>query len=126
MLLLSAPCGWQGFWCPNVLSVAVGVAGGESVRNMFLLRSQGYVVGVAAVRVVVVHVAPRVEAPAVYAVLTVIVVVPVVGVRRARFAVLDQKVGIADPESPDAATVIPCCLMPCDVFFFFCCSCCCC
>ena len=38
----------------------------------------GYVVVVAAVRVVVVHVAPRVEAAAVVAVLTVIVVVPVV------------------------------------------------
>ena len=35
-------------------------------------------------------------------------------------AVLDQKAGIADPESPDAATEIPFCLMPCGVIFFFC------
>ena len=37
------------------------------------------------------------------------------GVTRVRFAVLDHEVGIADPESPDAATDIPCCLMPCHV-----------
>ena len=49
---------------PTVLSVAVDVAGGESVRNM-------------SVRVVVVHVAPWVDAAAVVAVLSVIVVVPV-------------------------------------------------
>ena len=48
-----------------VLGVAVDVAGGESVHNMSVLR----------VRVVVVHVAPRVEAAAVYTVLTGVVVV---------------------------------------------------
>ena len=62
---------------------------------------------VAAVRVVVVHVAPWVEAAAVVAVLTRIGVVPVVlllmnhrgfGVTRVRFAVLDHKAVIADPE----------------------------
>ena len=37
------------------------------------------------------------------------------GLTRVRFADLDQKVGIADPESPDAATDIPCCLVPCHV-----------
>ena len=49
---------------PIVLSVAVGVAGGESVRNMSAL--------------VVVHVAPKVEAAAVVAAHTAIVDVPVV------------------------------------------------
>ena len=131
----------------------------------------------AAVRVVVVHVACEVEAAAEHAVLTVLVVVPVVvrtssnfrhsikmqytqkrsgrerctkrkqlrkttqlrttctrnvvkidhrgfGMTRVRFAVLDQKVENADPQSPDAATHFPCCLMPCDVIC--CCSCCCC
>ena len=58
---------------PIVLSVAVDVAGGESVRNCLNGGTGGYVVVVAAVRVVVVHVAPRVEAAAVVAVLTVIV-----------------------------------------------------
>ena len=57
----------------------------------------------AAVRVVVVHVAPRVDAAAVFAVLAVVVVVRVVvvidgsrvlGVTRVRFVVLDQKVGL--------------------------------
>ena len=51
-------------------------------------------------RVVVVHVAPRVEAAAVVAVLTVIVVVPVVVI------VMDG-----------TATEFPFCLMPCDVIF---------
>ena len=37
------------------------------------------------------------------------------GVTRVRFAVLDQKAGIADPESPGAATEFPCCFTPCDV-----------
>ena len=41
-----------------VLSVAVNVAGGESVRNMSVLRVKTYVDVVAPVRVVVVHVAP--------------------------------------------------------------------
>ena len=39
------------------------------------------------------------------------------GVTRVRFAVLDHKAGIADPESPDAATEFPYCLIPCDFFF---------
>ena len=64
----------------------------------------------AAVRVVVVHVAPRVEAAAVVAVLAVIVVVHIAVVdepprfwRDARaFCSWDQKAGSADP--PDAAT----------------------
>ena len=47
-----------------------------------------------------------------------------VGVTRVSFAVPDKKAGIADPESPDAATEFPCSLMPCDVIC--CCSCCCC
>ena len=40
------------------------------------------------------------------------------GVTRVRVAGLDQKVGIVDPESPDAATDFPCCLMPCEVVPF--------
>ena len=40
-----------------------------------------------------------------------------VGVTRVRFAVLDHKAGIADPESRNAATEFPCCLIPCAVFF---------
>ena len=81
------------------------------------------------VRVVVVHVAPSVEAAAVFAVLTAIVVVPVVIVtdgptrfgRDARaFCCLGQKAEIGDPESPDAATEFPCRLMPCDANFDAC------
>ena len=34
------------------------------------------------------------------------------GVTRVRVVVLDQKAGIADPESHDDATEFPCCLMP--------------
>ena len=60
----------------------------------------------AAVRVVVDHVAPKWKT-------------------RVRFSVLDQNAGIADSESPDAATEFPCCLMPCDVIFCCCCCCCC-
>ena len=37
---------------------------------------------------------------------------------RVRFAVLDQKAGSADPESPDAAMEFPYCSIPCDGFFF--------
>ena len=58
--------------------VAVGAAGGESVRNMSVVW--GWKVRFRLwplVRVVVVHVVPWVEAAAVYAVLTVIAVVPV-------------------------------------------------
>ena len=32
-----------------------------------------------------------------------------------RLDVLDQKVGSVDTESPDAATEVPCCSMPCHV-----------
>ena len=39
------------------------------------------------------------------------------GLTRLHFAVLKQKVGIAEPESLHAATDIPCSLMPCDVVF---------
>ena len=86
----------------------------------------GYNVVVAVLRVAVVHFAPRVEAAAAVAVLTVIVVVPILlflmdhrgfGVTCVRFAVRGQKAGTADPESPGAATEFPCCLIPCDNFF---------
>ena len=73
--------------------------------------ARGYVEVVAAVRVVVVHVACWVEAAAFFAVLTVIVVDPVVVVT----AVGAFCVGIAHPASPDPATGIQCCLMPCHV-----------
>ena len=85
------------------------------------------------VRVVVVHVAPWVEAAAVVAVLAVTVVVPVVVIidgpprfgRDARaFCCYGPESGIADPAAPDAATEFPCCLLPCDVIC--CCNCCCC
>ena len=46
------------------------------------------------------------------------------GVTRVRFAVLDQKVEVADPESPDAATEFPCGSMPYDVIFSSACYCC--
>ena len=55
--------------------------------------------------------------------LLVVVVVVVVmdhlglGVTSVRFAVLDQKVRIVDPESPDAARDFPCCSMSCHVVF---------
>ena len=39
------------------------------------------------------------------------------GATRVHSAPLDQKVGIADPESPDCATDFPCGLMPRDVVF---------
>ena len=61
-----------------VLSVAVDLVGGESMRNMSVLRRTTYADVVAAVRVVVVSVVPKVEASAVDAVLTVVVVVLVV------------------------------------------------
>ena len=63
------------------------------------------------------------EDAAVDAVLTLIVVVPIVVSfdgpprfgRACVFAVLENKVMLADPESPDAATEIPCGLMQCQV-----------
>ena len=56
-----------------MLSVAVDAAGGESVRNMIVLQGQNVDV-VAAVRVVVVHVAFNVEAAGADVVLTVVVI----------------------------------------------------
>ena len=49
---------------PNMLSGAVDVPDGESVRNIFVLRDFRYAAFVAAVRGVAVHVAFRVEAAA--------------------------------------------------------------
>ena len=69
---LSRACGRRSCFCrclvvgkvapvPIVLSVPVDVVGGESVRDMSVLRAGTYVDVVAAVRVLVVHVAPAVE-----------------------------------------------------------------
>ena len=115
-----------------MLSVAVDVAGGESVRSMFVLQDSRYVVAVAAVRVVVVHVALGGGVPLYMLFLLLLSLSQLLSsmdhrgfvVTRVRFAVPDQKVGIADPESPDAATGFLCSLTPCDVVL--CCSCCCC
>ena len=62
---------------PIVLSVAVDLAGGESATCLYH-RARSYVGAVDAVRVVVVHVAPRGTAAAAHVVLTVVVVVHVV------------------------------------------------
>ena len=79
-----------------------------------------YVHVVAAVRVAVFHVAPRVEAAAARAVLSVVIVVPVgaidgplrFDVARLRFFLFGiRKWGL------DAATDVPCNLMPCNVVF---------
>ena len=100
-----------------VVSVAVDEAGGESVRNMFVQRGAGGdAVLVAVVRVVVVHVAPGWRLPLLMLFLLLLSLSLSflldhrgLCVTRLRFAVVDPKVGTADPESPAAATDFPCC-----------------
>ena len=85
-----------------------------------------YVDVVAAARVVVVHVAsPRVELPLkmlFFLLLSLSLLVAIdgplrFGLTRLHFAVLDQKVAIAEPQALHAATDIQCSLMLCDVVF---------